>query len=104
MSLDIQVIEERNNPLLKRREVVFKVTHDEATPSRKSVVERLAATMNSNVGLVIVDEIKTAFGKRESLGYAKIYETAERVEQVERPHIIARNTFAAAEGDEGAGS
>jgi small subunit ribosomal protein S24e len=102
--LDIQVIEEKNNPLLKRREVVFKVIHEDATPSRKSVVERLAATMNSKVGLVMVDEIKTVFGKRESMGYAKIYETTERVKQVERPHIIARNTFAPASGAEGAGS
>ena len=102
--MDIQVIEERNNPLLKRREVVFKVIHEDATPSRKSIVERLAATMNSKVGLVIVDEIRTVFGKRESLGYAKIYETAERVKQVERPHIIARNTFAPAGEAEGAGS
>lgn len=102
--MDIQVIEERNNPLLKRREVVFKVIHEDATPSRKSIVERLAATMNSMVGLVIVDEIKTTFGKRESLGYAKIYETEERVKQVERPHIIARNTFAPAGEAEGAGS
>lgn len=102
--MDIQVIEERNNPLLKRREVVFKVIYEDVTPSRKSIVERLAATMNSKVGLVIVDEIKTAFGKREALGYAKIYETLERVKQVERPHIIARNTFAPAEQAEGAGS
>jgi small subunit ribosomal protein S24e len=102
MNLDIQIIEERNNPLLKRREVVFKVIHEDATPSRKSIVERLAATMDSKVGLVIVDEIKTAFGKRESLGYAKIYETEERVKQVERAHIIARNTFAPV--GEGAGS
>ncbi|MDD3973882.1 MAG: 30S ribosomal protein S24e, partial [Methanothrix soehngenii] len=55
MKLEIKVIVEKNNPLLKRREIVFKVIHDESTPSRKSVVERLAATMNSKVGLVYVD-------------------------------------------------
>jgi len=91
--LDIQVIEEKSNPMLNRREVVFKVIHDEATPSRKSVVERLAATMNSKPGLVFVDSLRTEFGKRETIGYAKIYETAERAKQVERPHIVERNTF-----------
>jgi small subunit ribosomal protein S24e len=97
MKLDIQVIEEKSNPMLNRREVVFKVIHDESTPSRKSVVERLAATMNSKPGLVFVDSLKTEFGKRETIGYAKIYETAERAKQVERPHIVERNTFAKAE-------
>jgi len=93
MKLDIQVIEEKNNPNLNRREIVFKVIHDESTPSRKSVVERLAATMNSKSNLVFVDSLKTEFGKRETIGYAKIYETAERAKQVERVHIIERNTF-----------
>jgi small subunit ribosomal protein S24e len=93
MKLDIQVIEEKNNPNLNRREIVFKVIHDESTPSRKSVVERLAATLNSKSSLVFVDSMKTEFGKRETIGYAKIYETAERAKQVERVHIIERNTF-----------
>jgi small subunit ribosomal protein S24e len=93
MKLDIQVIEEKTNPMLNRREVVFKVIHDESTPSRKSVVERLAATLNSKPGLVFVDGLRTEFGKRETFGYAKIYESAERAKQVERPHIMERNTF-----------
>jgi small subunit ribosomal protein S24e len=93
MKLEIQVIEEKNNPNLNRREIVFKVIHDESTPSRKSVVERLAATMNSKSNLVFVDSMNTEFGKRETIGYAKIYETAERAKQVERVHIIERNTF-----------
>ena len=91
--MDIQVIEAKNNTILNRRELVFKVIHDESTPSRKSVVERLAATMNSKSSLVFVDSMKTEFGKRETIGYAKIYETAERAKQVERVHIIERNTF-----------
>jgi len=91
--LDIQVISEKNNPVLNRREIDFKVIHDEATPSRKSIVERLAATQNSKVGLVFVDSLKTEFGKRETIGYAKIYETEERAKQIERAHIVERNTF-----------
>ena len=92
--MDIQVVSEKSNPILKRREISFKVIHDEATPSRKSIVERLAATQNSKVGLVFVDGLKTEFGKRETIGYAKIYETEERAKQIERAHIIERNTFA----------
>ncbi len=91
--MEIQLIEEKSNSLLNRREVVFKIIHDEGTPSRKSVVERIAATMNSKPGLVFVDNMNTEFGKRETLGYAKIYETIERAKQVERPHVITRNTY-----------
>ena len=91
--MDIKVLNEKNNPVLNRREIAFKVIHEEATPSRKSIVERLAATQNSKVGLVFVDGLKTEFGKRETIGYAKIYETEERAKQIERAHIVERNTF-----------
>jgi small subunit ribosomal protein S24e len=93
MRMDIQVIQEKSNPLLNRREIVFKVIYDEATPSRKSIVDKLAATMNSKQGLVIVDNIKTEFGKREGVGYAKIYDNTDRVKEIERSHIVERNTF-----------
>ena len=62
--MDIQVIEAKNNTILNRRELVFKVIHDESTPTRKSVVERLAATQNSKIGLIYVDSLKTEFGKQ----------------------------------------
>jgi small subunit ribosomal protein S24e len=102
--LEIQVIGEKNNPLLNRREIIFRVTYDDATPSRKSIVDRLAATLNSKQGLVIVDNIKTEFGKRESIGYAKLYDSVERVNELERTHIIKRNIFENVKNEgEGAG-
>jgi small subunit ribosomal protein S24e len=102
MKLEIQVIEERNNPMLNRREIIFRVIYNDATPSRNSIVDKLAATLNSKQGLVIVDSIKTEFGKRESIGYAKLYDSVERVNEIERSHIIKRNIFENAknEGEE----
>jgi len=91
--MDIQIIEEKNNPLLNRREVRFKVANDGPTPTRKGIVEKLAATMNSKPGKVIVDYLDSEFGKQETIGYAKIYETEERAKEVERQHIIQRNIF-----------
>jgi small subunit ribosomal protein S24e len=93
MKLEIQVIKEKNNPLLNRREISFRVIYDDATPSRKSIVDKLAATLNSKRGLVIVDSIKTEFGKLEGIGYAKLYDSVERVNEIERSHIIKRNIF-----------
>ncbi|UEC42946.1 MAG: 30S ribosomal protein S24e [Methanothrix sp.] len=89
--MEIKVIEERENPILNRREIRFAVVHDGPTPSRKSVVEKIAATMSSKVGLVMVDSLKSEFGKRETRGYAKIYETEERAKEVERSYVVTRN-------------
>jgi len=60
--MDIEIMEDKNNPLLKRRELMLKIRHDGPTPSRKSVVDKLAATMNSMPGRVIVGDMKSEFG------------------------------------------
>ncbi|MGD9912409.1 30S ribosomal protein S24e [Methanothrix sp.] len=92
--MDIEIVSERENPLLKRREIVLKVIHGEGpTPTRKSVVERLAAIKDSKPGLVVIRKMNSLFGRRESIAHARIYESEERMRQVENPHIVKRNVF-----------
>ncbi|HMK45221.1 MAG TPA: 30S ribosomal protein S24e [Methanocella sp.] len=89
--MEIKVLEERNNPLLQRREVKFSVSHNLGTPSRQEIKDKIAAYLNSKPELVIVERMRTQFGKRETRGYAKIYETPERLNRVETEHIVQRN-------------
>ncbi len=90
--MDIKVLEEKKNPLLQRREVKFSVSHNLGTPSRDDIKAKIAAYLNSKPELVIIERMRSQFGKRETQGYAKIYETAERLKSVETEHIIQRNT------------
>lgn len=90
--MDIKVLEEKNNPLLQRREVKFSVSHNLGTPSREEIKGKLAAYLNSKPELVIIERMRSQFGMRETRGYAKIYETQERLKSVETEHIIQRNT------------
>ena len=89
--MDIKVLEQKNNPLLQRREVKFSVSHNLGTPSRDEIKGQIAAHLNSKPELVIIERMRSQFGKRETHGYAKIYETVERMKSVETPHIILRN-------------
>lgn len=89
--MDIKVLEQKNNPLLQRREVRFSVSHNLGTPSRDEIKASIAAHLNSKPELVIIERMRSQFGKRETHGYAKIYETAERLKSVETAHIIQRN-------------
>ncbi len=89
--MDIKVLEERKNPLLQRREVKFSVSHNLGTPSREEIKAKLAAYLNSRPELVIIERMNSEFGKRETRGYAKIYESADRLKSVEAEHIVQRN-------------
>ncbi len=89
--MDIKVLEEKKNPLLQRREVKFSVSHNLGTPSREEIKGKIAAYLNSKPELVIIDNMRSEFGKRETKGYAKIYESVERMKSTETEHIVQRN-------------
>ncbi len=97
--MDIDVIAEDENPMLHRTDVRFEVTHDEATPSRLSVRDSLAAMLNKDSEEVVIHELDTKFGMRHTVGYAKVYETPEHAQAVEQDHMLDRNKIGA-DGDE----
>ena len=93
--MDVEIIEEDENPMLHRTDVRFQLTHEEATPSRLSVRDSLAATMNKNADEVVVHELDTKYGMRKTIGYAKVYDSAEDAMDVEQEHMLDRNKITA---------
>jgi small subunit ribosomal protein S24e len=89
--MDIDIIEEDENPMLHRTDVRFRITHDEATPSRLSVRDSLAAKLNKDSAEVVVHELDTKFGMRKTIGYAKVYESPDHARDVEQDHMLDRN-------------
>jgi small subunit ribosomal protein S24e len=93
--MDIEIKDEDENPMLHRTDVRFELTHEEATPSRLSVRDSLAAKLNKDSKEVVVHELDTKFGMRKTIGYAKVYETPEHALDVEQDHMLDRNKILA---------
>jgi len=93
--MDIDIITEDENPMLHRTDVRFEITHDEATPSRLSVRDSLAAKLNKDSAEVVVHELDTKFGMRKTVGYAKVYESPDHARDVEQEHMLDRNKISA---------
>jgi small subunit ribosomal protein S24e len=89
--MDIDIIEEDANPMLHRTDVRFRITHEDATPSRLSVRDSLAAKLNKDSAEVVVHELDTKFGMRKTIGYAKVYESPDHARDVEQDHMLDRN-------------
>ncbi|MFC6975116.1 30S ribosomal protein S24e [Halomicroarcula sp. GCM10025709] len=98
--MDIDIINEDENPMLHRTDVRFEVVHDEATPSRLSVRDSLAAMLNKDADEVVIHELDTKFGMRKTVGYAKVYESPEHARDVEQDYMLERNKIVA-DGEEG---
>ena len=100
--MDVEIIEESNNPMLHRTDVTFELTHDEATPSRLQVRDSLAAMLNKDANEVVIRTLDTKFGMRKTVGIAKVYESADDAAAVESDHMLERNKIGVeSDADEG---
>ncbi len=104
--MEIEILNERENPLLKRKEVRFNVIYEGAVPSLKEVRGKLLSVLirdqgsrssednvlglNSNEKLTVVDGIKPKFGRTVAKGYVKIY-LDENGMKAEPKHRLKKN-------------
>ena len=97
--MEIDILEEDENPMLHRTDVRFELTHDEATPSRLSVRDSLAAMLNKDAEEVVIRKLDTKFGMRTTIGTARVYESPEHTAEIEHDHVLERNKIAGEESD-----
>ncbi len=96
--MELHVVARKENPLLKRVEVTFKAVHKaEGTPTRDAIRSELAKQLKASKDVVVVDRSVSSFGRYETVGYAKVYESKEEALSVERSHILIRNRLKEAE-------
>ena len=92
MTMELEVVQRKENPLLKRTEVSFKAIHKaEPTPTRDALRAFLAKELKATKDIVVIDSQASTFGRYETVGYAKVYKTKEQALIVERKHILVRN-------------
>ena len=95
--MEIKIIQQQQNILLKRKEISFEIDHTQTkgTPSRIEIRHKLAEMLKTKPELVYVKLVETKTGTMKANGQANAYETVEQAKRVEPEYIIARNTPAA---------
>lgn len=93
--MEIKIVEQHANPLLKRTEYRFEIDHaTAATPTRDAVRAELAKALKAPKERVIIEQMHAKFGIARSLGEAMVYESAEAAKSTVRTHILIRNGLA----------
>ncbi len=92
--MKVKIISKKQNPLLKRMELIFRIEHDQdgGTPTRGEVRNQLATMLKTDFELVYIKNLETKTGTTVAIGEANAYETVEQAKLIEPEHIIARNT------------
>ncbi len=90
--MEVKILEDRANPLLKRHEYRFEVAHaTAATPTRDAVREALSKLVRSPKDRVIIERMRARFGTAVTQGDALVYESSDAAKSTERAHILVRN-------------
>jgi ribosomal protein S24E len=90
--MEVEIISKKDNSLLQRSEIMFRISHPkEKVPTRKSVRDELAGLLKTSKDKVVIDNMKAEFGKPGTIGYAKVYNKSEDALKVERQAILKRN-------------
>jgi len=91
--MEVKIIQQQYNPLLKRKELAFLIKHEQTkgTPSRLEVRQKLAEQLKTNLELVYVKRIETKTGTMTAKGEANAYDTVDQAKLVEHQYIIERN-------------
>ena len=92
--MEVKIVSTKKNPLLKRKEVNFRVEQGlkGKTPIRFEVKKAIAAELKVNETLVFIKKMETMTGKNTALGVANAYETLEQAKFIEPEYIRKRNS------------
>ena len=93
--MKLKIVSKKQNPLLKRKEVTFRIEHAQTggTPTRVEVRKQLATLLKTDLKLVYVKKVETKTGTMVAIGEANVYESIEQAKLMEPKHIIARNAI-----------
>jgi small subunit ribosomal protein S24e len=91
--MEVKIISEKENPLLKRKEVHFQVEHSQTgnTPPRLEVRRAVATALRKDADLVFVKKMETKTGTHTALGSANVYDSVEQAKLIEPKYIVKRN-------------
>ncbi|MEM3536521.1 MAG: 30S ribosomal protein S24e [Candidatus Bathyarchaeia archaeon] len=91
--MEIKIVSDNKNPLLKRREICFHVEHTQTggTPPRLEVKNAVANALKVDANLVFIKRLETKTGTQTAIGIANVYDSIEQAKLVEPEYIIKRN-------------
>jgi small subunit ribosomal protein S24e len=92
MPMKIEILQEKENKPLARKEIDFRVEHiGGTTPSRADVKAKIVAQFDADAASVVIRRLDTKFGAGLTEGSARIYTDPEQMKRVELGHIIDRH-------------
>ncbi|MFW6220637.1 MAG: hypothetical protein ACOC3X_03085, partial [Nanoarchaeota archaeon] len=91
--MDIEIIKEKETPLLSRKRVTAWVYSEGVTPTRKKVCVQLSKHLKVKPELTIIRHIYTRFGQEKAKVIAHIYDDVNVLKRLELKKLVEKHNF-----------
>ncbi len=88
--MKLDVLHEKKNALLGRKEVEFAVVADKATPSRKELIDAASKKLSVGAGCVSIQKISQGYGSKTSKMLVHAYPSADALAKAEPAYFSKR--------------
>ncbi|MBI3031920.1 hypothetical protein HYY69_00455 [Candidatus Woesearchaeota archaeon] len=89
--MNIEILKQKDTPLLSRKRVTAKLTAEAATPSRLTIRNLLAKQLKVDPSLVIIKHLYPQFGDRVVKVIVNVYEKRDVLEKFEHKKLVAKH-------------
>ncbi|MBI2148015.1 hypothetical protein HYU19_06130 [Candidatus Woesearchaeota archaeon] len=89
--MKIEIIKERETPLLSRTRATLNVEYEGATPSRMALRKEIAKKVGSDEKLTVIRHVYTKFGRQKAKVIVNIYKTENDMMSVEHAKLISKH-------------
>ncbi|NQU79272.1 hypothetical protein HQ545_05910 [Candidatus Woesearchaeota archaeon] len=89
--MDLQILKERDTPLLSRKRYTFEMVFSGATPSRLVIRDEIAKKVKSEPVLTIIKHVYNKYGSEKAKVIAHVYSKKEDMERLEDKVLVDKH-------------
>ena len=82
--MNINIIEEKEVQILKRKDVLLEVESPDKSPSNQELKKELASVLKTKEELIVIKGINQIFGKRTSRVEVSVYKDEKSLKEIEK--------------------
>ena len=81
--MNTNILQEKENSLFKRKEILAEVDSPDKTPSNQELKKELTSKLNTKESLIVIKQINQIFGKRTSKVLVYVYKDEKSLKEIE---------------------
>jgi ribosomal protein S24E len=97
--MDIEFINEKENPLLDRTEYDVRIIHAEGTPKFGEMRSKIAALKDLDNDKFVLQGVKALYGMSTSVAELRIYKDSAKMAATEHDYVLKKNGLIKEGGD-----